>query len=286
MRTLSLAVVLVLSLALDASAQEPLTSADRAPLRSEAGALLHPTLGFRLRDLGLPQRGPQQDGSAVAVGGTPTSHVWAYSQGETVVRIVLTASDAPWTFARQAMAESMRTFARLGASLRAQSDEHAGSTALLQHQGRAVMLRSAVFHDGARKFALVVTVLHPDAALARAVADSLQVPVAETARALSSGHGLPRSEIRAVIRESIAQVRACYEPRLRDRPELAGRVVVRFLVRADGTVEEASISDTTMHDALVEQCLVAIVMTLRFPPRVRGSTPVGVAYPFVFDSSR
>ena len=50
------------------------------------------------------------------------------------------------------------------------------------------------------------------------------------------------------------------------------------------SVQTASITDSTLHDAAVEQCIVTRVRTWTFPAPDGGGV-VAVEYPFVFTSS-
>ena len=89
--------------------------------------------------------------------------------------------------------------------------------------------------------------------------------------------------IRNVIRAHLTEIRSCYEDGLRTRPDLAGRVVMRFTIGADGTVSSAEVASTTLHDPPVEACIAERVRHFQFPPIPGGGT-VSVNYPFVFEA--
>jgi TonB family protein len=79
-------------------------------------------------------------------------------------------------------------------------------------------------------------------------------------------------------------VRFCYEQELAQRPDLAGRVTVSFIISATGSVQTASVMNTTLNNARVESCVVAAVRRWTFPAPDGGGV-VGVNYPFVLDST-
>ena len=96
------------------------------------------------------------------------------------------------------------------------------------------------------------------------------------------GH-LDRETIQRVIRQHRREVRDCYQRELQRNPDLAGRVVVNFLIDPAGNVAAARIHESDMSDDAVEDCLVRRIRRWRFP---QPSTPgnVRVNYPFVFTS--
>ncbi|MBX7191531.1 MAG: AgmX/PglI C-terminal domain-containing protein [Sandaracinaceae bacterium] len=94
---------------------------------------------------------------------------------------------------------------------------------------------------------------------------------------------LSREVIRRVIRRHINEVRFCYEQELAQRPDLAGRVTVSFIISATGAVQTASVANTTLNNARVEGCVAQAVRRWTFPAPDGGGA-VLVNYPFVLDS--
>ncbi len=94
---------------------------------------------------------------------------------------------------------------------------------------------------------------------------------------------LSREVIRRVIRRHINEVRFCYEQELSQRPDLAGRVTVSFIISATGAVQTASVANTTLNNARVEGCVAQAVRRWTFPAPDGGGA-VLVNYPFVLDS--
>lgn len=109
------------------------------------------------------------------------------------------------------------------------------------------------------------------------------VPRIRTAEADVRG-SLSREVIRRVIRRHINEVRFCYEQELSQRPDLAGRVTVSFIISATGAVQTATTSATTLNNARVEGCIVQAVRRWTFPAPDGGGV-VGVNYPFLLDAT-
>ena len=68
---------------------------------------------------------------------------------------------------------------------------------------------------------------------------------------------------------------------LRTDPARHGRVVVRFVVGADGVVRSASVDSNTTGDAELGLALSEAIRRWRFPPP-EGGDDVTVSFPFVF----
>lgn len=96
------------------------------------------------------------------------------------------------------------------------------------------------------------------------------------------GGALPRAAIKHAVAAARQRLRACYETALRSHPHATGRVLVHWTVAADGSVSQADVRQTTLHDAKqLERCLVDEIRTWRFP-KPAASGRVDVTYPFVF----
>jgi tetratricopeptide (TPR) repeat protein len=93
---------------------------------------------------------------------------------------------------------------------------------------------------------------------------------------------ISKDAISRVIRSQLARVRHCYQRELSMKPDLQGRVVVRFTILENGQVGERSIMSTTLADPRVESCVLEVIGSLEFPA-VPGGGLVIVNYPFVFE---
>ena len=92
--------------------------------------------------------------------------------------------------------------------------------------------------------------------------------------------GLAKDQIRRVIRRNRAQVRHCYEQGLRLRPDLQGRIAVRFVVDPSGRVSAVSAVANELTPE-VGACVLGKVRGWSFPA-APGIT--AVTYPFRFDA--
>lgn len=101
--------------------------------------------------------------------------------------------------------------------------------------------------------------------------------------------GPPESRTREVVRRAMRRratlMRDCYEHHLQS---CAGRWSVRFVIRADGTVERAGVIDfdeygvpSATTNPAFERCLVDAFCAMCFPPIEAGSTTV--TYPLHVD---
>lgn len=87
--------------------------------------------------------------------------------------------------------------------------------------------------------------------------------------------------IRREIGSRLGQFEPCYGLAIDAYPGAAGKMVVRFLLRADGTVTEAEVKSAHPSLEAGEDCVLAHVRELRFPARP-GGEEIEVIYPFFF----
>jgi len=88
------------------------------------------------------------------------------------------------------------------------------------------------------------------------------------------------SEIKAAMSAHASAIRACYEKELARKPGLAGKLVVRVVLDADGRVKTATVDSTTLGSPAVESCVTKVVASIRFGwPDYDGFSFV---YPLVF----
>lgn len=96
----------------------------------------------------------------------------------------------------------------------------------------------------------------------------------------SVGGGLDRNEIAAVIQRHLSEVRYCYEQGLQKKPNLAGRVAIKFLIGPKGTVTLAQVDNSSMGQPQVDGCIRDRLKTWNFP-KPEGGVTVKVTYPFI-----
>jgi len=74
---------------------------------------------------------------------------------------------------------------------------------------------------------------------------------------------MPRELIERVVARHLDHVQRCYEKGLARKPGMAGRVTIKLVISAAGTVPTATVQDSTVSDERVERCIVAAVMRWR-----------------------
>jgi hypothetical protein len=93
---------------------------------------------------------------------------------------------------------------------------------------------------------------------------------------------LDKELIRQVIHRNRGQIRYCYESELTSHPNLKGKVAIKFVISASGSVAQATVAQSDVHDAELETCVAGRVHTWMFP-KPKGGGVVIVTYPFVFN---
>jgi hypothetical protein len=86
---------------------------------------------------------------------------------------------------------------------------------------------------------------------------------------------IPPEVIQRVIRQNFGRFRNCYEAGLRNNPNLAGRVAVKFVIGRDGSVSQASNGGSDLPDSGVVSCIVGAFRGLSFPQPENGIVTVG-----------
>ncbi len=95
---------------------------------------------------------------------------------------------------------------------------------------------------------------------------------------------LDKELIRQVIHRNRNQIRYCYESQLTRFPKLNGKVAVKFVISASGTVASSQVAQSTANNAELETCVAGRVRTWQFP-KPKGGGVVIVTYPFIFKQS-
>ena len=92
---------------------------------------------------------------------------------------------------------------------------------------------------------------------------------------------LPPEQIQSIVRSKYDGIRSCYERGLANNPNLRGIVTIRFVIERDGSVGKARISDNTLPDCRVAQCIREEYPYMKFPPPDGGI--VTVVYPIMLE---
>ncbi|MCO4746254.1 MAG: AgmX/PglI C-terminal domain-containing protein [Proteobacteria bacterium] len=92
---------------------------------------------------------------------------------------------------------------------------------------------------------------------------------------------LDRELINEPIAAQIGTIQRCYAAELARTPNLAGKVVLKFVISADGTVGERGIKSSELGHEGVESCILDVIGDLVFA-KPKGGGVVMVSYPFLF----
>ncbi|MBV1860429.1 MAG: AgmX/PglI C-terminal domain-containing protein [Nannocystaceae bacterium] len=106
-------------------------------------------------------------------------------------------------------------------------------------------------------------------------------PIVRAAKSTIRG-ALDKDLIRRVVRAHINQVRHCYNQALARDPTARGKVAVQFTIGRTGKVPLAVVSETTLKDRAVGNCIAKAVRRWKFPSPEGGGN-VMVTYPFVLN---
>jgi TonB family protein len=94
---------------------------------------------------------------------------------------------------------------------------------------------------------------------------------------------LSKEVIRRIVHRHINEVKFCYERQLAKRPDLSGRVAIKFIISGTGAVQMAAVASSTVGDPVVENCIAQAVRRWTFP-QPEGGGIVIVTYPFQLTS--
>ncbi len=95
--------------------------------------------------------------------------------------------------------------------------------------------------------------------------------------------GLTKEEVARVIHSHMNEIRYCYESGILKDPTIAGKLLIDFRINASGVVPHAGITEASLRDPFVSQCLLSKLKAWKFP-HPRGGVMVAVSYPFIFKS--
>jgi hypothetical protein len=94
---------------------------------------------------------------------------------------------------------------------------------------------------------------------------------------------LDRDEIKRVIKRAMPGIKFCYEQGLRQNATLGGKIRIRFVVAANGSV--ASSNPIEGIESSVDSCVANKISQLSFP-MPQGGNIAEITYPFLFQSAQ
>jgi hypothetical protein len=94
--------------------------------------------------------------------------------------------------------------------------------------------------------------------------------------------------IKAAMSEARTEIQECYDAWLSANPQLAGKLLVGFVVRKNERgevgIHETTIKDATSGNVMMNGCVANVIQGLRFEPPANGE--LKVTYPFRFDPEK
>jgi outer membrane biosynthesis protein TonB len=95
---------------------------------------------------------------------------------------------------------------------------------------------------------------------------------------------LPPEVIKKVLADKSGALKACYQKELQSNPDLAGSIKVKFMIGPNGAVVGVKIESSTIDNSKVEECITAIIKSLRFS-QAKGGGNTTVNKTFTFKSN-
>ena len=107
------------------------------------------------------------------------------------------------------------------------------------------------------------------------------VIVVKTPRPQVEGNGLDAETVHTYIQRMHGQLRHCLELGMLGGDKLNGRVRVAFVIAPDGSVVQAKVAESALHQPATEDCIAEGIRTWKFPAAASGM-PTRVSHGFVF----
>lgn len=77
------------------------------------------------------------------------------------------------------------------------------------------------------------------------------------------------------------QLQKCWVSRLKDRPDLRGRMTLQFLINRRGKVRDVRVVDSSINDEPLQRCVISVIERIPFRP-FRGAE-ISLSYPISFE---
>lgn len=95
--------------------------------------------------------------------------------------------------------------------------------------------------------------------------------------------GLTKDEVGKVVHAHMSEVRYCYETAMIRNPNVEGKLMMDFVIGANGRIKTASPKESSLKDPQLDDCIVRRLSRWEFP-LPKGGVDVNVVYPFIFKS--
>ncbi|MDR3012160.1 MAG: TonB family protein [Chitinispirillales bacterium] len=94
--------------------------------------------------------------------------------------------------------------------------------------------------------------------------------------------GRSKASIQRIVAQNSAILRHAYNRALREKPDLEGRITVRFAINEFGKIISVRVIESTMNDPKFERIVVHKVRNWKFEEIDKPGDVTEVTYPFVF----
>jgi len=94
--------------------------------------------------------------------------------------------------------------------------------------------------------------------------------------------GRSRASIQSIIMKNMAALRYAYAKRLREKPDMTGKIVVKFAIDEFGKVIFAYLVESTMSDSELESTILSRLKSWDFGRIDKPGDVTEITYPFVF----
>lgn len=91
---------------------------------------------------------------------------------------------------------------------------------------------------------------------------------------------LDKKTVEAIIRRYLPGIKWCYQDRIQANRSLGGKMTLAFSIMPNGTTAEARVSNSSLGDSALEQCIATKMARWKFPQPKDGGV-VDVAYPLI-----
>jgi len=89
--------------------------------------------------------------------------------------------------------------------------------------------------------------------------------------------------IQKIVRQHTGEIKACYERELVKTKGLNGKITMNWFISPDGSVSKVYVTESTMKNKAVENCMVSSIQHWRFPSP-KGGGMSSIIYPFNFSA--
>ena len=115
----------------------------------------------------------------------------------------------------------------------------------------------------------------------------IYIPKALTCESFFITGYLDKRVVQKNVRKHEPEIRHCYETALLKNKTLEGNIMTSFTILANGSVEKAKITHSTLNNPELEQCIIDRIENWQFPSvNTDGDdSKTLVEYPFVFVSN-